>query len=782
MAGGGATTPAGGTKGGAQRAQTSTFDPSTFGYNPDLAAQLNFGQEQTTTAPVPGSAGPAIPFAGPLPSGTDFMTGGQVGTGGGSTGVLPGEFDYLSGGQAGPGRAAAGAGGPTDLFNQQLGSVQKSTGTGVVTGSSAPAPGGKGGAQTAVDAMQSAGSLPEAVAAGFRQAGIGTAQAMQYQPMNIQAQQISAQGYTPTGAAAQSAGAQGYQATRTGSRGYAAERAGSTGFEAALGGAQGYDAALADARGYEAERAAAERARAERAAAQGYGAERIAGAGPVREERVAAGQLAGTSLDPYFNPYESQVVQQSLSDIERARQMQQNVQGAQAQAAGAFGGSREAIAQAETNRAFAEQAARTASGLRQAGFTQAQQAAQQDITARMQANLANQQAALQAGTTTAQLGQQAQLANQAAQNQAAQFGAQAGNVAALQNAQLGTQAALQNAQLGTQANLANQAAANQAAQFGAQAANVAALQNAAAQNQAAQFSAAAQNQQAMANQAALNQAAQFGAQAQNVAGLQNAQLGSQAAQFGAQAANVAALQNAAAQNAAAQFGAQAGNVAALQNASLGTQANLQNAAAANAAAQFGAQAGNTAAIQNQQAALQAALANQGAGLTATGQQLQAAGQLGNLANLGFGAFGTMNQAIAQQGALERAAQQAIIDAANQQYAGFTGSPQQALQTALGAFAGSQTGQQTQTTQRNPGLIDYLTLAASDIRLKENIQPIGKSDKGINLYTWDWNEEGKRIAGNQPTIGVLAQELREVMPEAVTEGPDGYLRVNYLKVL
>ncbi len=71
---------------------------------------------------------------------------------------------------------------------------------------------------------------------------------------------------------------------------------------------------------------------------------------------------------------------------------------------------------------------------------------------------------------------------------------------------------------------------------------------------------------------------------------------------------------------------------------------------------------------------------------------------------------------------------------------------------------------------------------SDIRLKENIQPIGKSDKGINLYTWDWNEEGKRIAGNQPTIGVLAQELREVMPEAVTEGPDGYLRVNYLKVL
>ncbi|MGA0336811.1 MAG: hypothetical protein ACO3LD_11215, partial [Luminiphilus sp.] len=248
---------------------------------------------------------------------------GSATLGGVPAGPLPGDFNYISGGQAGPGGAAAGAGGPTDLFNQQLGSVQQAT-EGVPTGSSAPAPGGKGGAQTAVDAMQSAGSLPEAVAAGFRQAGIGTAQAMQYQPMNIQAQQIGAQGYTPTGAAAQSATSRGYRATRTGSQGYDAERAGSTGFEAALGQAQGYDAALAEARGYEAERTAAERARAERAAAQGYGAERIAGVGPVREERVEAGQLAGTSLDPYFNPYESQVVQQSLSDIERARQMQQN--------------------------------------------------------------------------------------------------------------------------------------------------------------------------------------------------------------------------------------------------------------------------------------------------------------------------------------------------------------------------------------------------------------------------------------------------------------------------
>lgn len=427
-------------------------------------------------------------------------------------------------------------------------------------------------------------SVPGAIMQSMGQAAQTASQAMNYQPQNVQAALAQAQGY-----------------------------------DAAQAASQGYDATAAAAQGYEAERAAAERA-----AAQGYGAERIAGVGPVTAERVAAGQLAGTNLDPYFNPYETQVVQQSLQDIERQRLMQQNLGAAQAEAAGAYGGSRSGIAAAETNRAFAEQAARTAAGLRQAGFTQAQQAAQTDIQRALQANLANQATGLQAATTTANLGQQAQLANQAAANQAAQFGAQSQNVAALQNAQLGTQAAL-----------ANQAAANQAAQFGAQAGNVAALQNAAAQNQAAQF--------------------------------------------GAQAANVAALQNALAQNQAAQFGA-------------GSQ--------------------NQAALANQQAAMQAGLANQQAGLQGQRARLAAANQLANTANLGFGMVRDVRSDLAAAGAGQQAAQQALINAAQQQYAGYTGAPQQALQTQLGAFAGSQTGEQTQTATRQPGLFDYLSLAAT----------------------------------------------------------------------
>lgn len=171
----------------------------------------------------------------------------------------------------------------------------------------------------------------------------------------------------------------------------------------------------------------------------------VTGVDPITAQQVTAGQLASTDLDLYMNPYTKQVIDTSLADLERQRQIQQNLTSAQAGAAKAFGGSRHGIAEAETNLGFGRTAGQLASGLRQAGFQQAQQAAQQDIASRMQAGLANQAANLQAQTTTGQQSLQAQLANQAAKNQMAQFGA-------------GQQ---------MQAALANQAARNQMDQFGA---------------------------------------------------------------------------------------------------------------------------------------------------------------------------------------------------------------------------------------------------------------------------------------------------------------------------
>ena len=93
----------------------------------------------------------------------------------------------------------------------------------------------------------------------------------------------------------------------------------------------------------------------------------------------AATPTAMGDVSQYYNPYESQVVDTTLADIERSRLMAQNQLGAQATQAGAYGGSRQGIAEAETNRAYADQAARTAAQLRQQGFEQAQNVAMGDV-------------------------------------------------------------------------------------------------------------------------------------------------------------------------------------------------------------------------------------------------------------------------------------------------------------------------------------------------------------------------------------------------------------------
>ena len=308
---------------------------------------------------------------------------------------------------------------------------------------------------------------------------------------------------------------------------------------------------------------------------------------------IVAGQIANTDLTAYTNPYETQVVDQTLSDLDRSRQMQAMQLNAQATRGGAFGGSRQALMQSELGRNYLDQASRAASALRQGGYQNAQQLAGQDIATRMQA-----------GTTNAQLGQQVNLANQAALNNMSQF------------------------------NLNNQ--------------------------------------------------------------------------------------------------------------------------------------------------LQAALANQGMDLSGSQQRLAAAGQTGNLANLGFGmGMDIQNQAMTQ-GALERGINQALLNAAQGQYQGAVDAPGQSLDFINKAIGLAPTP--TTTTQsRDPGLFDYLTLAAtaySDIRLKDAVTKIGELSDKIGLYRWKWNDAAKALGIDTEEVGVLAQEVEAVMPEAVSTAPNGYKQVRY----
>jgi hypothetical protein len=130
----------------------------------------------------------------------------------------------------------------------------------------------------------------------------------------------------------------------------------------------------------------------------------------------AIGQTAQAGFDPtsyqqFMDPYTEDVIAATQADIARQGAMQQNQVAGNAVGAGAFGGSRQGIAQGEIARNVMDQQARTGAQLRSQGFAQAQGLAQQ------QASQALRQAQLtgQLGQSTGALGQQiGQLGTQTA--------------------------------------------------------------------------------------------------------------------------------------------------------------------------------------------------------------------------------------------------------------------------------------------------------------------------------------------------------------------------------
>jgi hypothetical protein len=61
---------------------------------------------------------------------------------------------------------------------------------------------------------------------------------------------------------------------------------------------------------------------------------------------------------------------------------------------------------------------------------------------------------------------------------------------------------------------------------------------------------------------------------------------------------------------------------------------------------------------------------------------------------------------------------------------------------------------------------------SDMRLKHHIVLLGRLDDGLGYYRFVYNR------GHTAYVGVMAQEVQAVTPDAVTRGADGYMRVSY----
>lgn len=98
--------------------------------------------------------------------------------------------------------------------------------------------------------------------------------------------------------------------------------------------------------------------------------------------------------------------------------------------------------------------------------------------------------------------------------------------------------------------------------------------------------------------------------------------------------------------------------------------------------------------------------------------------------------------------------------------------------AQGQIAGAQSRLQgSQANTQNLMNLASLGLAAfSDRRLKDNIQKVG-NENGYNVYTWQWNDKAKSLGLEGSGKGVIADEVKQVKPEAVKRH-QGFDTVDY----
>ena len=71
---------------------------------------------------------------------------------------------------------------------------------------------------------------------------------------------------------------------------------------------------------------------------------------------------------------------------------------------------------------------------------------------------------------------------------------------------------------------------------------------------------------------------------------------------------------------------------------------------------------------------------------------------------------------------------------------------------------------------------------SDRRTKREIVAVGRHPRGFNVYRFRYEAPFAAELGDERRIGVLANEIVEFCPAAVVRGADGYLRVDYSRLL
>jgi hypothetical protein len=117
--------------------------------------------------------------------------------------------------------------------------------------------------------------------------------------------------------------------------------------------------------------------------------------------------------------------------------------------------------------------------------------------------------------------------------------------------------------------------------------------------------------------------------------------------------------------------------------------------------------------------------------------------------------------------------------ANTAGADILGAQQMQYNAQMGDFNAKQAAQQN-LNQGLMGLGGAGIMAFSDIRTKENIKQVHWLPNGLPVYEYEYKDEFKNhpLAGHGKFVGVMAQEVEAVYPQAVTTLENGYKAVNY----
>ena len=109
----------------------------------------------------------------------------------------------------------------------------------------------------------------------------------------------------------------------------------------------------------------------------------------------------------------------------------------------------------------------------------------------------------------------------------------------------------------------------------------------------------------------------------------------------------------------------------------------------------------------------------------------------------------------------------------------TGALKSTVSLAVGSITPST------TTGRIDASNDVVAFSTSDIRLKNNIKSIDKALDKVNSIQgieFDWIEKEKVHGNSGHDVGVIAQEIEEILPDVVTTRDNGYKAVKYEKIV